>query len=562
MLTNLYISNFILIEKLELDFFDNFSAITGETGAGKSIILEAIGSLLGGRVSSSFVRPGSDGATVIGSFRIRDNIKKDLLAMGIDFDDDMIIVKRLISLDGKSKAYINDQPVTVTTLKKLSNSLVEIHGQFDQLISQASHRSALDKYAGIDGDLVELSILYKSWQSLLKELADLENRINSNVQNKEYLESLLRQLQDLDAKKGEEEELVARRSLIANQVKIVKHLDSSMNIVDDIKNQSWEISKNFDTLLEFIPEKISPAADALDRMVIELNELSSELSILTKDSQAQPQELEEIEQRLYDLRAMARRNHCLVDDLEDLTKNVEKDLSLINDGEQAIDNLKLKIDKAKRNYEKKADEIFDKRKLFAKDLEAAVNQELKELKLEKVKFFVKFTDLLESAWGEYGKQSIEFYVQTNAGLAAGPLAKIASGGERSRIMLALKVVLAKSLDVSTIIFDEIDSGVGGAVAIAIGRKLKSLSNNMQVFAITHSPQVASYAHDHLFISKSSNESNNNDKAKVDNARVMTTTNVIRLDKDESKKEIARMLSGDTISKEALAAAEKLIQNAA
>jgi len=548
MLTNLFIQNIVLIEKLDIAFDDGFCVLTGETGAGKSILLGALGLAMGKRASQSLIRTGQKQGTVTANFSSDSPIVQGLLAeQAIEYDGE-IFLRRVVYDDGKSKSFINDTPVSINFLSQVAENLIEIHGQHDQrgLFDTKTHRLVIDRYGNLEAELEEVSKLFAQYKSLKKQLSDLKENESKAQAEEEYLKFVLKELTELEPKAGLEEELATKRSTLLNRDKFIETINEAIGILQEsdvdaslsrtqtILQGAASLNKNFENI-----------AQMLERASIEINEAISELSRESETLDESEDNLEIIEERLFALRNASRKYNVATDDLENYITQVAQKLDLIENKEKHISDLIKNLEQAEKSYLTKARDLSAKRADAAKKLEKSLIDELIPLKMENTKLQVSIENLAQEQWSGHGIDKIEFLVSTNIGQPFAPLAKIASGGELSRLMLALKVVLSDVKSVPTMIFDEVDTGIGGAVADAVGRRLGELGKKLQVFAITHQPQVAARGNFHLKVEKSSD-------------KLGTTTTVRVLDNNMRTEELARMLSGDSITDQARNAAKSLM----
>lgn len=554
MLSSLSIDNLVLIDHVALDFQQGLGVLTGETGAGKSILLDALGLCLGARADSALVRAGTDKAEAIASFEQLP--EQDIQAIFADLDiiydaSEPLIVRRQVKKDGGSRAWINDRPVSASTLQAIAPFLAEVHGQHDGhgLLNPKSHAGILDSYAGIDHDALSGSWrtaqkAYKIWQSA-------EAAYHKAIEDKELLAHQLEELREFNPQEGEEERLAHQRS----------DMQKGARLADDMA----EISAFFDgsdgalAVLRVTARKLGQIAaehplleetlEALDRSIIEADTAQNSLNEAILTMEHDPDRLDDVEMRLFDLRALARKHNVTGDQLPQYLEELERRWQNIEQGGENLAELKAGYERARADFDAQVEKTRAARMAAASQLDEAVQRELPPLKLQSARFQTTITPLPPEKWNGQGGETIEFLISTNPGSDFAPLAKIASGGELSRFMLALKVALAEKEGSATLIFDEIDAGVGGAVASAIGERLEKLADKGQVLVVTHSPQVAARAAQHFYIAKSVT------------ANDTTLTNVRILDRDERRTEIARMLSGAEITAEAHAQAERLIEKA-
>jgi len=559
MLTRLAIRNIVLIEALDLDFSGGLGVLTGETGAGKSILLDALGLVLGNRAETGLVRAGEDQASVTASFefdRLPRPMHDALAEAAVEVEPgEPLILKRRVKADGGSKAFINDQPVGVALLREIAASLVELHGQHDDrgLVNPRGHRLLLDRYAnhqtkGADAPGVEA--IWRDWRAKADALEGRRAEIAQAAQDRDLLLAHLAELTALAPVLGEEEELALARATMQKGERLsgdlaeLQHLwagsDSALATLRSAARRLDRIAAEHPLLTE--------ALGALDRAVIEAGEAEDRLARAAEALSHDPQALDRIETRLFELRAAARKHSCTVDDLPVRMAAMRSALDGIESGEAALTALERAAHEAELDYRARAEALSVARVEAAQRLDAAVAAELAPLKLDSARFRTAVTRLGEDRWGPSGIDMVEFLIATNPGADFAPLGKIASGGELSRFILALKVALAEEGGAATVIFDEIDRGVGGAVASAIGDRLARLAQGGQLLAVTHSPQVAARGQQHYVIAKSSEGT-------------VTRTGVVLLDSAGRQEEIARMLSGAEITAEARAQADRLLEQA-
>jgi len=550
MLTSLSIRDVVLIETLDLEFASGLGVLTGETGAGKSILLDALGLALGARADSALVRAGQAQATVSASFEVRpDHAALALIAEnGLDGEPgEPIVIRRIVKADGGSRAFVNDQSVSAGLLRELGGLLVEIHGQHDErgLLNPRGHRALLDTYGRID-----LTPLAAGWQRLCAADAALETarvQIEDAARDRDWLAHAVEELRRLDPQPGEEEALANLRASMQAGARLGEELNAVEALLqgsDGGLSQLRQAARRLDRIAgehEYLAQTLA----ALDRAVIEASEAEDALARARDALAFDPARLEEAETRLFDIRALARKHRVEPDTLPALAKELAARLSAVEAGGEQIAALEAALEAARRDYDAAADAVSVARREAAARLDAAVAAELAPLKLDAARFR---TALAESEASAAGRDRVEFEISTNPGSPFGPLIKIASGGELSRFILALKVALAEEGDATTMIFDEIDRGVGGAVASAIGERLHRLAKRAQVLVVTHSPQVAARGARHWLIEKSHDG-------------LVTRTGVRALDDPRRREEIARMLSGAEVTDEARAQATRLLEAA-
>ncbi|WP_019517098.1 DNA repair protein RecN [Sphingomonas sp. Mn802worker] len=551
MLTALSIRDVVLIEALDLDFGDGLGVLTGETGAGKSILLDSLGLALGRRGDSGLVRHGAQQASVTATFDPPAGVDTVLEENGIDAEPgEPLIVRRIVKADGGSRAFVNNQPASAALLREIGQMLVEIHGQHDDrgMLAPAGHRALLDAFAR--ADVATVAAAHAAWRAATAALEQAQAEIETAQRDREWLEHAVAELDKLAPEPGEEEALAERRRGMQRAEKIADDLNDVTDHVDG-RNGAMTQLRQAARVLERIADDhpaLAEALAAIDRAVIEGAVAEEKLRDAAAALMHDPRQLEEDEARLFELRAMARKHRVQPDDLAALADRQRAQLERLNAGEEGLAGLEARLDKARAAYVVAADALTKQRTAAAKRLDTAVAGELAPLKLDAARFRTVVASLGEGEWSPAGRDRVEFEISTNPGAPFAPLAKIASGGELSRFILALKVALAQQGGAATMIFDEIDRGVGGAVASAIGDRLARLATRAQLLVVTHSPQVAARGAAHLLIAKTSDGT-------------VTRTGVRPLSAIERREEIARMLSGATVTDEARAQAERLLEPA-
>ena len=554
MLTRLSIRNIVLIEGLDLVFTGGLGVLTGETGAGKSILLDALGLVLGNRAETGLVRAGEDQASVTASFEFAAlplPIREILGDAGVEVEPgEPLILKRRLKADGGSKAFINDQPVGAALLRDLAAHLVELHGQHDDrgLVNPRGHRALVDRYAGADGAGVEAA--WRDWQASEQALAAARAAVVQASTDQDLLLAHLAELTALAPEVGEEAALAEARATMQKGERLSGDLAELQHLwtgSDSALASLRSAGRRLDRIATEHP-LLAEALAALDRAVIEATEAEESLARASEALSHDPQSLDRIETRLFELRALARKHSCQVDDLPARMLAMRSALDAIEGGEAELGALERAAREAGLNYRARAESLSIARVEAAQRLDGAVAGELAPLRLDAARFRTAVTRLGEDRWGPSGIDTVEFLISTNPGADFAPLNKIASGGELSRFILALKVALAEQGGAATVIFDEIDRGVGGAVASAIGERLARLASGGQLLAVTHSPQVAARGGTHYVIAKSSEGT-------------VTRTSVELLDSAGRQEEIARMLSGAEITSEARAQADRLLEQA-
>lgn len=555
MLTNLSIRNVVLIEALDLEFGAGLGVLTGETGAGKSILLDSLGLALGARADSGLVRSGEPQASVTATFDIAraDHRAVELLAdNGIELEaGEPLIIRRTLKADGGSRAFINDQACSAALLRDLGGTLVEIHGQHDDrgLLNPRGHRALLDAYGRCDNGAVGRA--YLAWRVAAERLAESRAAVEVAARDRDYLSHAVEELSRFAPEPGEEAALAEERATMQKGARLSDDLSAVTDCLtgsDGGLAQLRQAARRLDRIVgEYEP--LAEVLAALDRAVIEADEAEERLASAAEALSFDPARLDTIETRLFDLRGLARKHQVAADELAGLRDEMAAKLAAIEGGEEHLAALEAEVAASAQAYRQAAQLLSDQRREAAARLDAAVAGELAPLKLDAARFRTVVAPLDEGQWSAQGMDRVEFEISTNPGAPFAPLVKIASGGELSRFILALKVALAERGGADTLIFDEIDRGVGGAVASAIGDRLARLSQGNQILVVTHSPQVAARGAGHMLIAKASAS---------ENGGMVTRTGVHALNDGERREEIARMLSGAEITAEARAQAERLL----
>lgn len=558
MLENLSINNIVLIDKLNIHLENGLCVLTGETGSGKSILLDALGLAIGYRSNSKLLRNGEDKGSVIAVFDIANNQNCKILLdeLGIEYDNN-IIIRRILYSDGRSKAFINDIQVTQSFLQNVGETLVEIHGQNEQigLLNSSNHREILDQFGNLIDKRKQLSNIFEKMKNANNQLEDLLSKKDNIEKEKDYLKHIINEIEALNLHENEEQELAEKRILMMNKEKVLNvlnevkdNLEGQYNIDKGISSAQHTLSRGIrlgDNLLENNKNAFEEIVENLEQASININEALSKIETIFNTLGFDNNTLESVEDRLFAIRGLARKLNIQPDLILNLKTELEEKLSNLENQEVVIGDLEKEVKELKNNFLANAKELSNLRKETAIKLQNELMAELKPLKMEKTVFNVEFKELDENNWNKYGIDSIRFLASTNPGTPMNELSKIASGGELSRFMLALKVVLSKVNSVPTMIFDEIDTGISGAVAEAVGERLKKLGQTLQVLVVTHHAQVASKGNYHLKVQKEQQ----NDK---------TNTNVIVLEGKDRINEIARMFSGEIITEDALKVAEKML----
>ena len=552
MLNALSVRNIVLIDQLDLALDAGMTVLTGETGAGKSILLDALTLALGGRGDASLVRSGQESGQVVAVLQLAaDHPARAALRDNAIPDDEDIILRRVQFADGRTRAFINDQPVSAALLARVGSQIIEIHGQHDDraLVDGATHRAALDAFGELESNVGRLRDAWAALSDAQEAVAAQKALVAAALAAEDYARHTVEELGKLKPQPGEEDELAQRRTHLQQ----VERSAADVGEIDEMLNGPAAPAPALASLMRRLMRKIDggaglfqPIVDSIDAALVSLDHTSDTLEALKREMAYDPAELESVEERLFALRAMARKHQTSCDALSAVLEKYTADLETLQSGETQQVALEEAEAKALAAYRKLADTLSAGRAKAAKALGKAVGAELPELKLGSAKFIVDH-QVDNGRIAASGYDQIAFHVQTNPGTAAGPLLKVASGGELSRFLLALKVVLADRGSAPVLIFDEIDTGVGGAVADAIGRRLARLAGKVQVLAVTHAPQVAARAQRHLLI----------EKQMVKEGAFMRT-HVKPLDSAARQEEVARMLAGAQVTDEARAAASKLL----
>ena len=553
MLVSLSIHDIVLIDKLDLEFGRGLTILTGETGAGKSILLDAFSLALGARGDGGLIRQGQAQGQVSATFELASGHPALAAAQAQDIDTDGVLILRRVQLaDGRSRAFVNDQRVTTQALRAIARELVEIHGQHDDraLVNSGTHRQLIDAFGGLMSETAAVRSAFAHVRGLKAESASEQARVEKARAEADYLRHAFTELTGLAALPGEELALAERRTLMTQAEKVAGELRDVQATVTGEHSPIPSLSaalRRLERRHVQAPGLIAPVTEALDAALTALDLAGQVLDQALRDADFDPRELERIEERLFALRAAGRKYGVPVDALPALAEKFAAELAALDAGEARLIALTRELEAAESAYGAAARVLSEARKKAAAALDTAVNAELAPLKLEGARFM---TEIRTEAEGPDGYDQVEFWVQTNPGTKPGPLMKIASGGELARFMLALKVVLADRGSAPTLVFDEIDTGAGGAVADAMGQRLARLASRVQVLAVTHAPQVAARARGHFRIAKDA----------ADQGR-RVATRVSLLEMEARREEIARMLAGATITDEARAAAGRLLESA-
>ena len=556
MLLGLTIRDVVLIDRLSLAFRPGLCVLTGETGAGKSILLDALGLALGRRADASLVRAGAEQAAVAAEFAVGGNHPASAILDKAGIATDLsgtIVLRRLVAADGRSRAFVNDEPASIGLLRELGDTLVEIQGQGEQrgLLDPATHRELLDALAEHGNGGTALATAWRDWRAARESAEAAARRLAESRAEEDLLRHNHAELEGLAPEGDEEDRLATRRLLLQNAERLGEAISDAIGEIDGDAGALRALARAL-RRLERVRDRAQGLLDgaiaAGERASAETAEAATALAQAAQALELDPAALEQVEERLFALRALARKHNVAVVDLPRLHQLLTEQLAAIESGADDLVALEQAAAVARERYIAAAETATRARKAAAQRLDRAIEAELKPLRLDKARFRTVLTPLDEPEWGEHGCERVHFEVSTNPGAPFGPLARIASGGELSRFMLGLKLVLSGTSSVPTLIFDEVDSGIGGAVAAAVGERLQRLGARLQVLVVTHSPQVAARGAHHWRVAKRQ-------------AERMTVTRVEELDADTRQEEIARMLSGSTVTAEARAAAASLIAGA-
>ncbi len=559
MLTALAIRDVVLIERLDLVFGPGLTVLTGETGAGKSILLDSLGLALGARSEQGLVRTGAEQASVAAQFAPPPGHPAfEVLAEQGIAPEDGIVLRRIVGRDGRSRAFINDSPVGAALLRRVGSMLVEVQGQHDQmgLADPATHCALLDAYAVPPGLRIAVAADHAAWRAATVALTQAREAIAKAARDEEWLRHAVEELRALAAEPGEEERLATERQRLQQGEKRAEAIANAVSELTPRDRRSGgpaaALRAAGRALQRLVPSNdptaVNPAAAAiaaLERAEEGLAEAETLLSRLADEAEADPRLLEGVEERLFALRAAARKHAIPVAELPALRATLQDRLAALETGTARVEELEHAAAQARQRFAAACAKLSEQRQRAADRLDRAIAKELPPLRLERAKFTAAVAPLAEAAWTAQGADEVRFLIATNPGQAPGALAKIASGGELSRLMLALKVVLAGGSTVPTLVFDEVDSGIGGATAAAVGERLARVADGVQVLLVTHSPQVAARGAAHLRVAKY-----------ITKGRA--ETRVEPLEGDERQEEIARMLAGETVTDAARAAAGSLL----
>ena len=558
MLKSLIIKNIVLIEKLKLNYDTGFSVFSGETGAGKSIILSSLGLAIGMRADFSLIRKGESEGVVIAEFQINKEhlAYKKIINHGLNSGNDLIL-RRVLSRDGVSKAFVNDNLVTANFLKELGLILVEIHGQNEKigLLDPSNHIKILDRYSNSDKKLLEVYKSFSNYKKLRKILYELENLESNKTNQLQEIQNDLNLLENLNLKEGEYENLIKKRNLMAQHEKIFTAINNINNLIDGEQgNFLSDISKNSANLEKIFSDnnkidEVEALQKSINSMLIEGKDIILNISKIKDSFTFDQRALDQIEQRLFDINNLSRRFKIEPENINSKLIKLKEELEVLKNSSENYEKIKNKVHLAKEQYDVNSKILSEHRKKFASNLTELINDELAPLKLEDARFEVVVVEKEKDKQNENGIDNVKFLVSMNKGGSKGEIHKVSSGGELSRLMLAINLVIANSMNKKTLVFDEVDTGVSGSVAEAIAIRLLNLSKTQQILIVTHLPQVAARGQQHFKTSKSSKNN-------------ITVTGVKELSYEDRIEEVASMISGDQITDEARLLSERLLNHIA
>lgn len=551
MLVSITIKNFAIIDQLNLDLSNGTTVLTGETGAGKSIIVDAVELALGARASADMIRYGTDRADISISFDLANNSAAQNCLQELELNHaNECIIRRTISKDGRSKSFVNDIPTTLQSLRKITENLISIHGQheFYTLLKREAQRTLLDNYAEHNNLICKVEEMFFAWQKHKKEYEQLQQSSQDATARAEFLNYQIKELAELNLKEGEIELLHQEHKQLANADELLNNCQTVLvllsesderNVLDFLHQANFLLEK-----IKNIAPQIKNASKLLDGAAVEIEEAASEIKYYLDSVELNPEKLQEVEVRLTKIEDVARKHRIRAEDLIELYAEMRQEFMTLENKDKMLEDLQAKITKAEQEYFVLAKKLSASRKKYAKKLSCLVTENMQHLGMHGGKFAIEFEDLSEKP-AAFGCEAITFLVSANPGQPLCPLSKVASGGELSRISLAIQVVTAQKSETPVLIFDEVDVGIGGATAEIVGKLLRKLGESTQALCITHQAQVAAFAHSHLLVGK------------VNDANITKVT-VSYLNKQLKIKELARMIGGVNVTEQALAHAEAML----
>jgi len=551
MLNQITIRDYAIVDELDLELLPGMTVISGETGAGKSIMLDALGLTLGDRADYGAVRNGAEKAEIIASFDVS-NIPEaqTWLEQQELAQDNECILRRVITREGRSRCYINNRPSPISTVRELSEHLIDIHGQHEhqRLLKKDHHRALLDQYAGATSQASKTRNAFHDWRTLNKKLLQLTEQSDEQTARIQLLSYQIEELNQLSPMEGELEQLEQEQKQLANAADILTSGQQLMYLTaeGDGDNCTAMLNQCLHLLSHMSDQQgVEPVAELLNSAQIQVTEAANELRHYLDGVELNPERQLEVEERLSSLYEIARKHRVLPEELPALHQTLIQELDTLNGGGETLEALQEKVEQQHQRYLKTAEKLSSMRSKAAKKLSKAVDEQLHNLGMLAANFTVHLSAIDLNQPTAQGLEEVEFLISTNKGQEARPLAKIASGGELSRISLAIQVITAQTSSTPTLIFDEVDVGIGGAVAEVVGRLMRQLGKRAQILCVTHQPQVASQGHQHLFVSK---------KAR----KQQTFTRISHLQSDERVQEVARMLGGITITERSLEHAREML----
>ena len=553
MLLSININNYTLVESLEIEFSKGTTAITGETGAGKSLVLDALGMALGDRADSDTIRHGKKRAEITAAFDISSTPEAKNWLHSNDLDaDDQCILRRLYTTEGRSRGYINGQSCTMQQLQTLGDMLTDIHSQHEHqsLLRRETHRRLLDEYANTTELATEVAASYQQWNSANKQLNNLLEHADELTARKDLLTFQVQELQQLGLDNNELGNLEKEQQTLANADQILQDSHSLLAVCD--QDESFNIREGLNRALTILsglkhrPEALGNAEELLQSSMIQVEEAIHEISNHIDRFEANPQRLQQVEERLSAIFQLSRKHRVNGDQLAETLESLEAELQELKGGGESIETLQEELNKLADNYSAKSAKLSKQRTKAATVMANEINQQLQLLSMEGAELVVSISPLSEGEFRATGNEDIEFLIATNPGQPHKPLQKIASGGELSRVSLAIQVVAAAHSNIPTLVFDEVDVGIGGSTADIVGQLLKQLGDRGQVISVTHQPQVAAHAHHHYRASK---------VVETNSAESLMTP----LDQQQRVEELARMLGGAKVTDQTLSHASELLK---
>ncbi|MEQ5835461.1 DNA repair protein RecN [Marinobacter sp. NFXS9] len=552
MLNQLIVANYAIAERVELQFRQGMTTLTGETGAGKSIVLDALGLVLGGRADAGAVRHGAKRADITASFDVRRiaEAREWLEAHDLDEDNDCIL-RRVISKDGRSRAYINGQPCPLADLRELGGMLMDIHSQHQHqsLLQKETHRKLLDEFADADKLASDVRAAWKTWHQTQQRLEELRGNRDENEARLQLLRYQVEELDRLALEDGELDNLEAEQARLSHAETVLHNCHQASVLCSEDEPSAASLIQQALQQLEQLPVEVPALADTLQMLneaQIQVSEAGNNLRHFVEDYDADPARLEEVEERLSTIYDLARKHRVSPETLGELHTQLQTELEQLDGGEGSLERLEADAMELNDNWQSKADELTARREKAAAELDGRIAEELAHLSMPSVQFVTRLARHEKAAPSPVGNEDVEFLISANPGQPARSLSKVASGGELSRISLAIQVVVAQTSTIPTLVFDEVDVGIGGGTAEVVGRLLRQLGDNGQVLCVTHLPQVAAQAHQHLFVSKFSEQD-------------ATFSRIETLNDDGRVKEVARMLGGVDMTEQTLAHAQEMFQ---